>query len=354
MASSSITSDNAATKVARALDAHNIHWEYEEDSEERQSADTNRLPDSIRNLIKNVTTTTAEQLTPDAKRITKLAKQVQDFPEQDALRALDNLLGFPDEVSIRDDEELLSSCRGIRRTYNRQYRKNAIPQPPLVDKRARLELQACGSLANPKPDVEYGYAKQLAHELGIYQIPSALFVSGRAPWLPWLIMEWKSQEMGGNMRQAMTQGLRDGAAAVACMHELLTYLNDPNEAGNVHRIADSAIFVGTCDSMQFKIRIHWRWVKDDGECSWEATEVVRGDLDRWKDMRQVRKILVNIKDWAMGDRAKMIQEKITKWQSRLAAQESQQDGRSNAASKGKDRTPPTPPQSDKDAKQLRN
>ena len=267
-----------------------------------------RVPNDVDSLIQKITTTVAPNQTPDAKKIKALAARVARLPEKDALRALDDLLGFPDEV-LDDPGGDTGRAKGIRRTYDRQWRDGCIPIPRGSNENEQQAIQETlknyARLSRPKPDVEYGYTDALWKQWGCAKLPQTLWPAFRAPWLPWLIIEWKSQAFGTNMFQAENQVLRDGAAAVNLMHDFWTHISG-RDANHVSR---SAVFLGACDTLErFKLFICYRRTDEDGVIHWECREVMRGDLDSFEQMRRMRSALVNIREWAMGDRARIIQQ----------------------------------------------
>ena len=289
---SSIKTNSSANKLGQNLEARNIHV---------AAQSCRDVPTDIQELITRVTTRQVDAQTPDAKRIARLASRVRDLPERDALRALDNLLGFPDELT---GEPLTEGAQGIRRTYDRQWVDGCIPH-------SGKDVSSVERIPSPKPDVEYGYTNNLWRTWDCHLVPSNLFGSPRDPWCPWLLIEWKSQAFGGNLYQAEMQAVRDGCAAVNAMLTFIKYIKQQQQTAGPIPIpaSHSAVFLGACDGDRFKIWIHWHNSIQHGngeEEHWETTEVARGDLDRWEDMRQIRSVLINIREWAMGDRCIII------------------------------------------------
>lgn len=194
---------------------------------------------------------------------------------------------------------------GIFRTRNRLFSAGTLP---LIDggdnEFLAIALEQAGIPSQPKSDFAYGYLPEVFDQraLGILRtLPLSCMVYKMQPLMPYWVVEWKTQESGGTMKQAKIQATRDGAAAVNAMFNLYETLG--------HTLSDpasTAVFSTRIDSETVETFIHWRHIDDIGEVSFEAKRVDSAFLHNKEMVFALRGTLLNILTWATGPRLQEI------------------------------------------------
>lgn len=156
---------------------------------------------------------------PTSQIAVKKQRHAAKSLEDKAIELLENYLGYQDEGM---DDSVLGTVKGekgIARERNLLWRKDSVPVPDAVTPRLQIQLQLSGIPPTPKPDFTYGYADSSFNktQLKSLRLLKEISITRQEPHLPYWAQEWKSQVGGGNMEQAVTQGRRDGAAAVATL-----------------------------------------------------------------------------------------------------------------------------------------
>lgn len=214
----------------------------------------------------------------------------------DAMWALGDKIGYAPDLSNPAHEH-------IRRTIRQAWRIDYVPVPDYSAQPAMRAVIQGQTFGTPCPDVCYGYASSAftASETATLHshLVKSLLPLDKEPWFPFFIIEWKSTAHadGGNLVQADTESLRDGAAAVNAMHRFSMLYND-----DAPDPAKTAVSSACVDSRCMYVNLHWRRVDDSGKVWWESRIIAHSmlrDVSRMWAMRAVLKVIV---EWAKRDR----------------------------------------------------
>lgn len=124
---------------------------------------------------------------------------------------------------------------------------------------------------------------------------------------PFLTAQWKAAIFGENQVHASLQAARDGALIVNYMHHFYS-LAYPNRAPTQ---LETCHFSLTTESYTIILWIHWREVNpEDGEVYFRMEEVEMARMGKLDDLLDVRRMLHNYLDFALGERLRSIKEAL--------------------------------------------
>ncbi|MCJ1343915.1 hypothetical protein MMC31_002113 [Peltigera leucophlebia] len=115
---------------------------------------------------------------------------------------------------------------------------------------------------------------------------------------PFLTAQWKSPAKGQTHHQAIPQGARDGSTIVDYLHQFYTTAR-PTQAPS---LIETCHFSVTIDMRLIILWVHWREQDEDKTISYHMEEVESGMLNKERDMNEIRTILRNLQDHALGHR----------------------------------------------------
>jgi hypothetical protein len=121
---------------------------------------------------------------------------------------------------------------------------------------------------------------------------------------PFLTAQWKAPTSGKNQVNASTQAARDGALIVNYMHKFYAYAypQDPPPTQ-----LETCHFSLTTEGYTIILWIHWREVSlEDGEVYFRMEPVEAARMIKLEDLKQLRTVLHNYIDFAIGERLRSI------------------------------------------------
>ncbi|KAF2733706.1 hypothetical protein EJ04DRAFT_577407 [Polyplosphaeria fusca] len=270
-----------------------------------------KLAVELAKLVKALKQSRDQEPSPHAQAITEQWRYASDNSESLAQLVLE------EHILFRGESEARTS--GVKYlTIQKQVNlvKDYLPKPPYATIPALF-----GALARPQPDSCIGYIT--ADNAGKYHPELAtpftreedsiadcrgINVVHNAPThFPFLTAQWKSGQTGECQIQASVQAARNGALIVNYMHQfyLLAY---PNRAPTP---LETCHFSMTTECYTIILWIHWREVNPmDGQVYFRMEEVEMARMRKLDDVLEVRKILKNYIDFAMGERLRSIKKAL--------------------------------------------
>lgn len=117
------------------------------------------------------------------------------------------------------------------------------------------------------------------------------------------------------MEEAERQASRDGAALVNSMDQLLKAAH-PHTDPEPQETAHISI---TCDMRTAVAWIHWRQIGDENNVTYEMERLAQSFCDDHESMRQIRAVVKNTTEHALGPRLEMIRSAIEVLKEKLEA-----------------------------------
>lgn len=252
-----------------------------------------QMPSELALLISQISAPRKGPVTPKSKEVVRIYPDTSAMKEMDAIIALEDYLGYKGEFA--DGGEPL-----VYRAHDHVWREDSIPRPDTrKDAVLKAALQAVGAPPKPKPDISYGYSTKtltVSEQDVLANLPKNTSVTTEQPYFPYFIIEWKADKTKGTLWDADRQAMRDGAAAVNAIHNFFASM------GRDARCAETAVFSASISSSEFRVRVHWRRPSPEGHTTWEADQIGVGLLQRVEDVFLIRSIILNVLEWARGQR----------------------------------------------------
>jgi hypothetical protein len=123
-------------------------------------------------------------------------------------------------------------------------------------------------------------------------------------YFPFFTAQWKSPAKGQTHHQAIPQGARDGSTIVNYLHQFYATAR-PTQAPS---LIETSHFSATIDMRSIILWVHWREQDEHGNVSYHMEQIESGMLDKERDNKEIRTILRNLQDYALGDRLQGIKE----------------------------------------------
>ncbi|TKA69967.1 hypothetical protein B0A49_10864 [Cryomyces minteri] len=264
------------------------------------------MPEPLAGLLQTVSAVREGPATPQSKRVAALNPTTKTMSELDAIVTLIDVFLY--RPGMLPDEEETWAWRTLDSLWN----EHCVPIPSAQDD-ATLQraLDAVGCPKKPKPDVTYGYAETSftrPEKDAILTMPPRTRVLIGQPYLPFLVVEWKSDKSGGTVHHAILQAARDGAAAVNTAHKFY------DTAGKVNPTEhETAIFSCCVSSRTAELHVHWRRDDVDEGVSWEMDKIYDARLSHEVDVFAFRSMVLNILDWARTTRLACVKAALSEY-----------------------------------------
>lgn len=227
---------------------------------------------------------------PKAKPIARKANQVKSAAEQDGIDELRRLLLYDGATDGGEDF--------VRVVANASLNTAFLPASPEV-------FNDLVGFQQPQPDTAAGYMTCIHAKRGQVDAPFSLeqeeMIMLRTltseVHFPWFTAQWKSPAKGQTHEQALDQGIRDGATIVKYLHDFFkrAYL------GREPAVMETCHYSATIDLRSILLFVHW-W----DEQGYHMEKINSGILDKERDAVEIRAILRNMQDYALGERLKNI------------------------------------------------
>lgn len=237
-------------------------------------------------------------ITPSSRIISRLHSNTRTMQERDALMHLCNYIFYRPSTEPNGE-------RSIFRGLDHRWSANCVPQPDSSgDTVLRDALEAVGIPPRPTPDVTYGYDQSTFTQserdsIAALSAKSKVTGTNNEPHFPFLVVEWKSRR--GDADKAELQAARCGAAGVYTHWQFLR-----EAGGRTPQPEDTAIFSARVTGDTIDLYVHWRRMDPRDGLSWEMDKIRSAFLDQEEDVYKVRSLLLEILDWARGDRLHQI------------------------------------------------
>lgn len=268
-----------------------------------------------------------EAPSPNAKRLQETAPIARSRSEQDGIDLLEELLllvpaskGGMAAVERAVKPNLNAQFLPFASSFAAENIRLETPQPDhcygyLPSKKARpARLMAPFTIGKENAMNRYAYLTLLT---AIQQLVKRLtrgicrFALTTELYFPFFTAQWKSPAKGQTHHQAIPQGARDGSAIVNYLHQFYAIAR-PTQ---VPSLIDTCHFSATTDMRSIIIWVHWREQGEDGNVSHHMEQVEPGMLDKGRDNEEIRAILRNLQDHALGCRLQGIKELLpTFWE----------------------------------------
>ncbi|KAH8730348.1 hypothetical protein GQ44DRAFT_700175 [Phaeosphaeriaceae sp. PMI808] len=265
------------------------------------------LPEALGDFVKGLREQRDQPPSPHARAIV--------MKRRDA--SLENEIGsreMMEEHILFRGEGYADGIRGIQLKNQVNLIKEYLPQPPRA-----TALELWGSLARPQPDSCIGYipAARAARHTPPFFTPFTREESEMADWynvvhnadthFPFLTAQWKAAISGENQIHASLQAARDGAVIVNYMHHFYALAYPSRQPTQI----ETCHFSVTTEGYTIMVWIHWREVNsEDGEVYYRMEPVETARMNEIGDLHEVRKLLHNLVDYAMGERVRSIKEAL--------------------------------------------
>jgi hypothetical protein len=298
------TSGNIPKQQGGSKQAHEVQWRQRAiriyfDTEGRVNP-----PD-----VEQLTETFKEQdrpigpETPSAKQALATVREYYKHSEDEAFAELSHLL--------TEASEDLNKAAGIRKVMKRPWQAGCVPFLEEADDATRKLFATYYPTSTPKPDLAYGFhfgpeadeTDILDNSPNLRQILDIC----RIIHFPFLIIEWKSTWFGGNMADAQNQLARAGASAVHVMDRLHRHSGNANPTS-----ADTCVFSMGIDNNVVLFHVHWRGVNRRGQAFTEMRIFEAVTLLKHGDLRQLRRVVFNIFQWARNVRLPAVKACVAK------------------------------------------
>ncbi|KAL8644284.1 MAG: hypothetical protein Q9210_007331 [Variospora velana] len=192
---------------------------------------------------------------------------------------------------------------GIYANWDKGFVKGSIPALEFIEKNELATLvKALPRVANPKPDVVYGYADKIFTPA--QQVVNLLYerfakISDGINW-PFLSFDAKLDSMLAVRLQCM----RSGSAIVAALRKLFLEagVSDPN--------SDSWIFSVGITTALATIYVHWAETGSDSAVTYHTKPVKSFTLEYKDPHEDLRKAIANILDWGLLTRKPKVDEAL--------------------------------------------
>ncbi|KAI4115642.1 MAG: hypothetical protein LQ338_007827 [Usnochroma carphineum] len=183
---------------------------------------------------------------------------------------------------------------GLDSSWDKEFRRNSIPQLNHPDKKALAALlKDLPRLVNPKPDITYGYDNDSftdEQQLLNFRHSPVAKISDAIDW-PFFIVEAKL----GGMDAVQNQCIRSGSALV---HSIRRLLQEYDIA--VNDISDeSTVFTLAITTGSAYIHVHWAEKRADGTMAYHMKSVSGFSLGFEPAQMDLRKAINNILDWGL-------------------------------------------------------
>ncbi|KAJ4286548.1 hypothetical protein N0V90_013248 [Kalmusia sp. IMI 367209] len=252
------------------------------------------LPEPLADFVQTLKQGRDEEPSPHAQAIINTWKAASMANEFTGQKMLDEHILFRGEA--------FGGTKGLTLKDKVNLVKDYLPDPPNA-----ILPELRGSFSRPQPDSCIGYIT--AAEANTYAPPSAPAFTAREDEIarladthfPFLTAQWKAVRSGENQFNASLQAARDGALIVNYMHNLYSTAypdRAPTQLETCH-------FSLTIDGCTIILWIHWREIKD-GEVYFRMEVVDMARMRKLDDLLEVRKILHNYVDYALGERLRSI------------------------------------------------
>ncbi|MCJ1349445.1 hypothetical protein MMC31_007685 [Peltigera leucophlebia] len=234
-----------------------------------------------------------EAPSPNAKKITKIAPSARSLSEQDGIDKLGKrLLLVPGRKG------------GMERAAKLNLNPHFLPPATdIMDESLRLEM--------PQPDHCFGYLllrKAKAMQAMKWPFTTteekilAKFTLTEELHFPFLTAQWESPAEGQTHHQAIPQGALDGSTIVNYLHQFYTTAR-PTQAPS---LIETCHFSVTIDMRSIILWVHWWEQDEDKTIRYYKEEFESGMLNKERDMNEIRTILRNLQDHALGHRLQVI------------------------------------------------
>ena len=255
------------------------------------------LPKELQDLVKDVQQDRQGEVTPQSKMVKQLAKDLRRASEAKIIHEVADKLIYTCQLHADGDGEKMMASG-----HNDQWRlPTPIPTPAPSELTLSQFEELMGRLKlprRPRPDISYGYCDAaFTDALASHRrrLSDALIVFPKAPWFPYMIVQWKSAQEP--IAKAQCQARRDGAVACKAMHDLFC-------ASGVSSDASMTCCFSLCANVQqAEFRIHWR--REDtttGHVSWEADMVESAHLYKEEQVYRLRGCILRALEWARNKR----------------------------------------------------
>jgi hypothetical protein len=287
---------------------------------------TGSIPEDLEKHIKNVVKKPGKDTTASAKQLGQLAETLRNASESTVKTTLTGELLFKPEAQGGEKNIMVIEDVGFDRVW--------LPLAPGPNTEKQY-----GKLEQPRPDSAVGYIrvtaaensrKQLSHPfsrdqerafagyssfrskdniLFLLLTQFTSYLIQRDVLFPFLTAQWKCQSGEGHYRAAQ-QAARDGATI---SRNLDCFFTDANYPATV---VDTAHFSLTTDSDSVKLWVHWI-DKDSAAAPLYRMRCIKQAFLQMHDdddigMKDMRMMLLNILEYANGERLDRIKDAITK------------------------------------------
>lgn len=217
-----------------------------------------------------------------------------------------------DEHILFGSEAYPGAMKGLTLKDQTNLVRDFLPEPPRA-----TTLDIWGSLARPQPDSCIGYITAMEARAMKVSMPFTLEEDDMAGWynvvqnaathFPFLTAQWKAAISGENQFHASLQAARDGALIVNYLHKFYSQAypdNSPSQLETCH-------FSVTTEMYTCMLWIHWREENPvDGKVYYRMEEVETSRMNKLNDLREMRKLLHNYIDFALGERLMSIKKAL--------------------------------------------
>ncbi|KAL8941719.1 MAG: hypothetical protein Q9211_001710 [Gyalolechia sp. 1 TL-2023] len=192
---------------------------------------------------------------------------------------------------------------GVESNWDKDFERGSVPKLQQIDtKELAVLVKLLPRIANPKPDVIYGFADESftkeRRTINVLYSPIAKISDG-VNW-PFLTIDAKLD----GMRALRLQCMRAGSAVVAALRRFF------DQAGFSDPDLDSWVFSIAITSALATIHVHWAETASDGSVTYFTKPVAPFNLEFESAHMELRRAISNILDWGVFERKPKIEKAL--------------------------------------------